>query len=54
MKAKRGEFEFGVRVRERMIKTLSPFPVVAARRGINAQVCENDAKINENCATVHK
>ena len=26
----------------------------ATLRGINAQVCENCVKLNENCSTVHK
>ena len=37
----------GVGVREWMVKTLSPFPVVAGRREIYAQRRMNDADVRE-------
>jgi hypothetical protein len=41
--SKKNEFELGVEVREWMIKTLSPFPVIA-------RVWENDARYTRNAA----
>lgn len=43
----RRKFELGIGVREWMVKTLSPFPVVARGREIHAQRCTNDADVRE-------
>ena len=43
----RRAFELGVRVREWMVKTLSPFPVIAREREIHAQRRTNDADVRK-------
>lgn len=44
---KREKFEFGVRVREWMVKTLSPFHAITRGREIHVQRRTNDADVRE-------